>query len=102
MIITNQLYVPSRYMVLNVNNPSMIVVTSVIPYIKERLNKIAARWPAKAVAQFFYFIEKIKKAVEILFVIRYCLVTTQKQLNTESPTAYEYNIIFMCHPQQEL
>ena len=66
------------------------------------LNKIAARWPAKAVAQFFYFIEKIKKAVEILFVIRYCLVTTQKQLNTESPTAYEYNIIFRCHPQQEL
>ena len=50
----------------------------------------------------FYFIEKIKKAVEILFVIRYCLVTTQKQLNTESPTAYEYNIIFRCHPQQEL
>ena len=73
-------------------------------YLFEKLglNKIAARWPAKAVAQFFYFIEKIKKAVEILFVIRYCLVTTQKQLNTESPTAYEYNIIFRCHPQQEL
>ena len=32
---------------------------------------------------------KKKKAVEILFVIRYCLVATQKQLNTESPTAYE-------------
>ena len=33
-----------------------------------QVNKIAARWPAKAVAQFFF----IKKAVELLSIIRYC------------------------------
>ena len=39
-------------------------------FAKLKVNKIAARWPAKAVAQFFYFF--LKKAVDYFLKSIYC------------------------------
>ena len=65
-----------------------------------KLNKIAARWPARAMAQ-FYFIEKIKSSGNS-FRNPILLSYHTKQINTESPTAYEKNNIFRRLPQPEL
>ena len=63
------------------------------------LNKIAARWPARAVAQFYFAIKKSSgKTLRNSVLLSY----HTKQLNTESPTAYEKNSTFRRLPQSEL
>ena len=63
------------------------------------LNKIAARWPAKAVAQFSLTTNKSSGST---FRNSVLLSYHTKQLNTESSTAYENNSIYRRLPQSEL
>ena len=63
------------------------------------LNKIAARWPAKAVAQFSLTTNKSSGST---FRNSVLLSYDTKQLNTESSTAYENNSIYRRLPQSEL
>ena len=64
-----------------------------------QLNKIAARWPAKAVAQFSLTTNKSSGST---FRNSVLLSYDTKQLNTESSTAYEKNSIYRRLPQSEL
>ena len=64
-----------------------------------QLNKIAARWPAKAVAQFSLTTNKSSGST---FRNSVLLSYHTKQLNTESSTAYEKNSIYRRLPQSEL
>lgn len=54
-------------------------------YRKIRLNKIVARWPAKAIMQFFF----MKKSSGNISHFPVLLSYHTKQSNTENPTAYE-------------
>ena len=58
---------------------------------KFRLNKIAARWPAKAVAQFFYNLIKSSgnQVLQVVSLSRH----NQQSNRIDIPTAYEKNTI---------
>ena len=60
-------------------------------YFKSRLNKIAARWPAKAVAQFFYNLIKSSgnQVLQVVLLSHH----NQQSNRIDIPTAYEKNTI---------